>query len=226
MRTGVLPAIFIFLFFISFPANAGLGFIFPQQNENSQIDSLLVEAERLYKLEEVEKAFEVYKVAEKLSKEEKYSKGLAQSYLGIAGIYFVKGNLDISTSYILKAKEEPYATQDKEISYSIAFREGLNLHMLGLYEEAVKKYKEAIEISSQIENQEDRLNKLFGAYINIGDVYQLRKQNDSALYYYKSAYNSPTTNLNNLFTSSVSISELYIENKELDSGRIYLEYAE
>src|SRR5690606_9766921 len=113
-----------------------------------------------------------------------------------------------------------------DISYSIAFREGLNLHMLGLYEEAIKKYKEAIEISSRIEEKEERLNKLFGAYINIGDVYQLKKQNDSALYYYKSAYNSPTTNLNNLFTSSVSISELYIENRELDSGRIYLEYAE
>src|SRR5690606_1811051 len=81
-------------------------------------------------------------------------------------------------------------------------------------------------ISNRVKNQEERVNKLIGIYINIGDVYQLKKQNDSALYYYKSAYHSPSTNVNNKFTSSVSISEVYIENNELDSGKIYLNYAE
>ncbi len=224
MRRGALS--FIFILILSFPLNAGLGFIFPQQVENHRIDQLLKEASDLYQDEKFDEALEIYKSAEELSKSEKYSKGLAQAYLGMSGVYFVKGKLDVSTSYILKAKNQSYTSQNDDISYSIAFREGLNLHMLGLYDDAVKKYKEAIAISNRVKNQEDRVNKLIGIYINIGDVYQLKKQNDSALYYYKSAYHSPSTNVNNKFTSSVSISEVYIENNELDSGKIYLNYAE
>ncbi len=226
-KTGllVLTNLFIFLSFIS-ETKAKSYFFFPQQVENERVDSLISRAEQLYDAEAFDQALEIYLSAKEISEEEKYSKGLAHSYLGISGIYFVKGKLDISTSYLMKAKEQTFAKQDLDILYSISFREGLNLHMLGLYDEAIKRYKEAINISDKIDNNEDRINKLFGAYINIGDVYQLKKQNDSALYYYKSAYHSPTTNINNKFTSSVSISEMYAENGELDSSKIYLMFAE
>lgn len=226
-KTGllVLTNLFIFLSFIS-ETKAESYFFFPKQVENQRVDSLISRAGQLYDTESFDQALEIYLSAKEISLKEKYSKGLTHSYLGISGVYFMKGELALSTSYLMRAKQEPFAKQDLDVLYSISFREGLNLHMLGLYDEAIKLYKEAIKISDKISNEEERIDKLAGVYINMGDVYQLKKQNDSALYYYKSAYYSPTTNLNNKFTSSVSISEMYTGSGELDSSKIYLMFAE
>lgn len=226
MKRTKLSLTLLGLFFISIPVFAGFGFIFSQQNSDPQIDKLLEKAESLYLDESFDRALEIYRETEVLSQEKNYSKGLTLSYLGLSGVYFVKGKLDVSTSYLLKAKSESYASTDQKVAYTISFWEGLYHHSLGLYDDAINRYKDAIELAQKIEEEEERLNKVFAAYVNIGDIYQLTKQTDSALYYYKSAYYSPTTNLSNKFTSALSISDLHIENNQLDSGRIYLEYAE
>jgi tetratricopeptide (TPR) repeat protein len=226
MKRTKLSLTVLSLFLISIPVFAGFGFIFSQQNSEPQIDKLLERADSLYLDESFDNALEIYRETKELSQEKNYSKGLTLSYLGLSGVYFMKGKLDVSTSYLLKAKAESYASSDPKVGYTIHFWEGLYHHALGLYDDAINRYKDAIEISHNIEDEEDRLNKIFGAYVNIGDIYQLKKESDSALYYYKSAYYSPTTNLNNKFTSAISISELHIEKNQLDSGRIYLKYAE
>lgn len=206
-------------------SNAETKFFKFENPVNEEIDSLIIVANSFYENDDFEVALQYYQTIISKSEKDNYSKGLTKGYLGTSGIYFIKNRLDVSTSYLLKAKEQPYAQENPEEMYQIAFREGLNLHALGLYDEAIKKYKESILISNKISDREDKLNKLVGVYINIGDIYQLQSQFDSAFYYYKSAYRSQTTNLNNKFTSSVSISELYIENKELDSARKYLGFA-
>ncbi len=217
--------LFLFISFSS-PVLAGGGFFFFQQEEHPKVDSILAKARQLFEKDQYDESLAAYLVAIKDSEKENYSKGLATAYLGISGVYYMKGKLDLSTSYIVKAKKEPYARQNPEMLYSISFREALSLHILGLYDEAIKRYKEAIQFSGQIKEEENRVNKLFGVYVNLGDVYQLKNQKDSALYYYKAAYFSPTTNLTNKFTSAVSISDLFVDKGELDSSKIYLGFAE
>ncbi len=219
----------LILFFVSGfynYADAGSSFFRIFQSENKEIDSLINVADNLYQNEDYDGAFIVYEKIIEKSKDENYSKGLTKAYLGYAGIYFIKGKLDISTSYLIKAKKEPYTKESTDDMYSILFREGLNLHSLGLYGDAIKKYREALTLSSTIPDKEDRINKSSKIHINIGDIYQSENIADSALYYYKNAYYSSTTNLNNKFTSSISISELHIENGELDSARRYLGFAQ
>ncbi|SMC32382.1 tetratricopeptide repeat protein [Moheibacter sediminis] len=207
------------------PLNAGFDFFRLEKSANPEIDSLLQVANHFYEIDNYDLALQHYNNIVEKSEKENYSKGLTQAYIGYASIYFIQNKLDVSTSYLLKAKEQPYANENPEEMYNISFREGLNLHSLGLYDEAVKKYKESIAASNKITDREDKLNKLVGVYINIGDIFQLKNERDSAFYYYKNAYNSQTTNLNNKFTSSISISELYVENGELDSARKYLGFA-
>lgn len=224
---NLLPA-FLFALFLS-----GSNFVHAESNffkidrpENKEIDSLIVIADKLYENDEFDNALLYFdKIIEK-SETYRYSKGLTKGYLGCAGIYFIKNKLDISTALLLKAKVEPYALENPEEMYYILFHEGLNLHSLGLYEEAVKRYKESLNYSSKIANKNEQLNKLVGVYINLGDIFQLQSNSDSAFYYYKTAYNSPTTNFNNKFTSSISISDLYIEKGKLDSAKKYLGFAE
>lgn len=206
-------------------ANAESNFFKLERPENKQIDSLIVIAQDLYENDDYDNALLYFDRIIEKSEAEKYSKGLTKGYIGCSGVYFMKNKLDISTAMLIKAKEEPYAQENPEEMYQISFREGLNLHSLGLYEEAVKKYKNALRILNKISDKKDKLNKLVGVYINMGDIYQLKNQNDSALYYYKTAYNSQTTDFNNKFTSSVSISDLYINENKLDSAQKYLGFA-
>lgn len=227
MNKIFLTAYSFAFFFLSFSSdlNAKLNFFRLEKPANPEIDSLIEVAKKFYEIDDYEQSLQHYNLIIEKSEKENYSKGLTKAYLGYSGIYFIKNKLDISTSYLLKAKEQPYVKENPEEMYQINFREGLNLHALGLYEEAIKKYKEAISISNSIKDDEDRINKLVGVYINIGDIFQLKKESDSAFYYYKNAYQSQTTNLNNKFTSSISISELYVEKGKLDSARKYLGFA-
>lgn len=226
-KKKLLPA-FLFTLLLS-----GLNFAYAESKffrlerpENKEIDSLIVLADRLYENDEYDNALLYFDKIIEMSESQRYSKGLTKGYLGCAGIYFIKNKLDISTALLLKAKEEPYAQESPEEMYSILFREGLNLHSLGLYDEAVKRYKESLNFSGKIPNKEEQLDKLVGVYINLGDIFQLKSLSDSAFYYYKTAYYSQTTNFNNKFTSSISISDLYIDNGKLDSAQKYLDVAE
>ena len=225
LRKIIFYSFIIFVCGFSGHAYAGSSFFRIFDTENPEIDSLISVAEQFYKNEDYDGALKIYKEIIKKSEEKNYSKGMTKGYLGCSGVYFTKGKLDVSTSFLIKARGQVYAQENPDEMYQISFREGLNLHTLGLYDEAINKYKESISSANKIANQEERLNKLVGVYINIGDIYQLQNQTDSAFYYYKNAYQSPTTNINNKFTSSVSISDLFVTKGELDSAQVYLGYA-
>lgn len=227
MSNRIFLTAFTFVLFIGFinPLNAGNYFFKSNPPINQEIDSLINIANELYEKDDFDIALKYYQAIISKSEKDNYSKGLTKGYLGSSGVYFIKNRLDISTSYLIKAKEQSYAQENPAEMYQIYFREGLNLHALGLYDEAIKKYNQSISSTNKIEDKEDRLNKLVGVYINMGDIFQLKNESDSAFHYYKSAYNSQTTNLSNKFTSSVSISELYVENGELDSAQKYLGFA-
>lgn len=207
------------------PVFGMFGFISNPSTQNTEIDSLISVANTIYADEDYPKALEAYNLIIKKSDEALYSKGKVKGFLGVSGVYYNIGKLDISTSYLIKAKDESYAKQNPKIMYSITFREGLNLHTVGLYDEALKRYRESIAIASKLETEEERTDKVYGVYINIGDLYQLKKQNDSALIFYQTAYNSKSKDFINKFVSSVSISELYSESGKLDSAKTYLDFA-
>lgn len=228
MKTSFLLFFILNSFVFNFNQSSFTGFLSANTKQNSEenIDSLIEDAKQLYIDENYKEAFKIYTQVLEKSKQANYSKGLVSAYLGYSGIYFIQSKLDSSTHYLIKAKEEPYAKNNFDILYSIAFREGLNLHSIGLYDEAIEYYKEALTYTFKFKNDEERINYIDRVYINLGDIYQLQNKVDSALYYYKSAYNSPVINFENKFTSSVSISDLHIEKSELDSAEVYLNFAE
>lgn len=201
---------------------AGFGFLYPNTQELPEIDSLIVQAERQAAQENYSEALVLFEKAIKRSQNENYSKGLTEGYVGASGILYVQNKLEQATQNLIKAKDESYAKENPEIMYEIYFREGLNLHVLGLYDQAVRRYKESIEMTKKIKDSKKKTDNRYKSYINIGDVYQLRDQNDSALYFYRTAYHSATQDLDNKFVSSISMADVFLEENQLDSARYYL----
>ena len=216
----------VFLFIYSQGSSRNTEIFFPKfYGESVELDSLLGVADRLYEHENYDASLELYTKIIQKSKKEKYSKGLVKAYLGNAAIYFIKGKIDVSTEFLILAKNEPFTQTSPVDLYTICFREALNLHALGMHREAINKYKEAIEISTKIADYETKINKRTSAIINIGDIYEFHNVTDSALYYYKIALKTPNANSLNKFTSAISISEVYTDENKLDSAGKYLENA-
>lgn len=214
------------LMVFSISVQAGFGFFQPQPQNHKEIDQILEEAEELYNREQYEKALKVYFSIVEQSEKANYSKGLATAYIGISGAYFNLGKLDLSTSYLIKAKKEEYAQNNPDFLYNISFRKALNLHSIGLYDEASRLYKNSLDFVEKINDQEERTNKRDGVLINLADIFQSKKQSDSALYYYKTAFYSGSHDTTNKFISAISISELHTDKMDLDSASIYLDYAD
>lgn len=228
LKSSFFSLIFLYSFAYNFKQSNFTGSVLTNkvQKFNQNIDSLIEDAKQFYIEENYKQSFEIYTKALKKSEKIGYSKGLVNCYLGYSGIYFMQTKLDSSTYFLIKAKEEPYTKNNYEILFSIAFREGLNLHSIGLYDDAIKHYKKALNYSSKIKDEENRIISIDKTHINLGDVHQLQNKADMALSYYKSAYKSPIINFENKFTSSISISDLYLEKSELDSAEVYLNFAE
>lgn len=195
------------------------------QSDNKEIDSLIVVGDDLYAEEKYDASLAVYNQIIQKSLKENYSKGLVKAYIGSSFIYFNKGQLDVSSRYLVKAKNESYVKTSPEDLYLISFQEALNLHSLGIHREAIKKYLEAIAITERIKDEKEQINMEIGAYVNIGDIYETHEMMDSALYYYKIAFETPEADDLNQFISSVSIAEVFTDLKELDSAKYYLDVA-
>lgn len=205
---------------------ASFGFINPNPKELPEVDSVLEQAEKLVDQEKYEEALILYTKAIEKSNEMEYSKGATKAYLGAASLLYLQNNLEQATQFLIKAKEEPFAKQSPEDMYEIFFREGLNLHVLGLHDQAIRRYKESIKILEKIKNPETKTDNFYKSYINIGDVYQLKNQTDSALYFYRAAFYSPTKDLDNKFVSAISLADVFMEQNQMDSALIYLKTSE
>jgi tetratricopeptide (TPR) repeat protein len=202
---------------------AGFGFMYPSTKEIPEIDSLIERAENLAHKEKYEEALEIFQLAIEKSTKMDYSKGRTKGYLGAATILYVQNKLEQATQNLIKAKEEPFAQESPEDMFEIYFREGLNLHVLGLYNHAIRRYKESIEVSKKIKDNSVKTDNFYKSYINIGDVYQMKNQNDSALYFYRAAFHSPTQDLNNKFVSAVSLADVFLEQNRMDSAKVYIQ---
>lgn len=202
--------------------HADFGFIFPNQKELPEIDAILEQAEKLASEEKYSQALILFEKAIEQSQQLNYSKGLTKGYVGASAILFVQNKLEQSTQNLIKAKDEPFTKDSPEDMSEIYFREGLNLHVLGLFDQAIRRYKESINVSKKIKDLDKRTDNMYKSYINIGDAYQRKNQNDSALYFYKAAYHSPTKDLDNRFVSSISLADVFMEQNQLDSALFYL----
>lgn len=225
MKKLVFKLILLAFFSISGVTDAHFSFIYPTTKENPAIDNLISQAEKLSELEKYNEALALYERAIQQSSRENYSKGLTKGYIGAAQVLFVQKKLDKSTEYLVKAKSEDYAKDSPEELANIYFREALNLHELGLYEQAIRRYKASISEAEKIKDKDAKINQISKTYVNIGDVYQLRNWTDSAMYFYKAAYHSPSKNFNSKFYSSVSLTDMYLEKGKLDSAQYFLSKA-
>lgn len=205
---------------------ADIGFIFPNQKGYPEIDGMIDEADKLASQEKYNQALVLFENVIAQSNQKKYSKGLTKGYVGASAILFKQNKLEQATQLLIKAKDESYAKESPEDMSEIYFGEGINLHVLGLHDQAIRRYKESIAISKKISDVDKRTDNMYKSYINIGDAYQLKNQTDSALYFYQAAFHSPTKDLNNRFVSSISLADVHMEQNRMDSALYYLKNSE
>ncbi|HUH34600.1 MAG TPA: hypothetical protein VL022_02090 [Moheibacter sp.] len=225
-RLNIIILVYLMLGFLSNSLIANVNFFGSTPVEQPAIDAMIALADEEFKQEKYAEAEKLYETILEQSKKEAYSKGLVYAYLGFSSIYFVQSKIELSTDYLIKAKAQAFAQNNPKVLGEIYFSEALNMHAIGLLDQAIERYHESLSMLNQIEDEAERDEKALVAYNNIGDAYQLLSQKDSALYYYKLAYNSPTDNPNSKFTSAASIADLYIDDGAFDSAKTYLSFTE
>ena len=200
--------------------------IFPNGNiaygQVAIIDQSLLKAEKLYLDEKFNEAHEYFQEIIKQSQAIGYSKGLAKGYYGSAKTLFVLKERGESTRLLLLAEKESYAKHNYEFLSEVYFQMALNLHSIQVYEEALNKYKKSVEFANRIKDLNARNDVISTRYVNIGDVYQLLEQHDSAFYYYYKGYHLVTRKPEIKLLASLSLVDLYIAEKKMDSADKYL----
>lgn len=208
------------------PIYANINLFQPKPERVAEIDELISQAQALYEEENFDRALELYEQIILQSEAKNYSRGLTKSYIGASSILFLQNKLDASAKYLALAKNESYAQLHPEEMYQILKNEGLNFHSLGLYNEAISKYKLALDQTSKFDEKKNQYNKKIGIYINIGDIFQATQQKDSAFYYYQMAADSRTTNLHYKLASYLSLADLYLDENDETNGLNYLNQAQ
>lgn len=194
--------------------------------EHPSIDALIEKADTQFTQENYPESERLYQMVLQESEKKNYSKGLVHAFLGFSRLSFVASKLELSTDYLVRAKVEPYAQGNPKILGKIYFYEALNLHSIGLLDQAIERYHEGLKMLETIKEDQNNIDEMLIAYNNIGDAYQLLSEKDSALYYYKYAFYASSKDFNSKFTSAASIADLYIDYGLLDSAKNYLSFTD
>lgn len=199
--------------------------VFSQENQNqtiSEVNNSIFDAAELYENEQYEVSYNLYIQIIKKAKKIKYSKGIAEASIGAAQNLFVLGKLDQSTVFLLSVENEPYAKKNPEVMSRIYFQIALNLHALHS-NEALKTYHLSNSFAQKIKNINQKNDRITKVLNNIGDIYQIQENYDSAIYYYYKGFHHPSQNFKTKLISSLSLVDIYIIKNQMDSARKYIE---
>lgn len=118
-----------------------------------------------------------------LSTNNKYNKGLAESLKIQSSIFLILSNYDLSFQKAIGALELFRVLKDKKAEAAVITILGRNSQNLGDYENALKYYLMSLLIYETI-NEE---SGIVAAYLNIGNIYGIKKDYDNSLYYFSKA---------------------------------------
>ena len=153
------------------------------ENQILKIDSLIKEADNLFKQNEFDKTMDICKKIFIASKSLEYQKGQAESLRLIGTIQSIKAQNDAARETLMQAKAIYDEIDDSFGNIKTTTNLGIVLGNLGLLQDSLKHFLKAIELTVQLKD----LQLLSEQYVNIGSVYRKLNNLGKSVTYYKKA---------------------------------------
>ena len=199
--------------------------IFSAQNLSvKQIDSLIfIESRKYDQLGQYQSAIEINKTALDESKKIGYKKGIAWAYYYIANSYCNKEAFDESNKYLKFAEKNAQIIKNTSLDVAIINCQGKIYNEQNFsYTSAIKKFKEAEQLSANIINKGEKKEWLNHTYKNLISSYSNLNKWDSAFHYMQKSYKLSPDAYN-----SAALAYYHLNNsKNTDSIENYLKITE
>ena len=196
-----------------------------KEEDSLEIDSLIALADKYSRSYETVKLLEVSKKLLPISQKNNNEKGLALGNFWIAFCLSNSGNYTQSNHYLKKIEtQKNYLNKNKSFATNVYLSEGVNYQRLGFYTLAAKSIHKALNIikNSTSENKKDQELYERSAYVNLSNLYNATKTQDSA-YYYLNKKKNLTLNGDYLERTYLfnGFGYYHINNKNIDSANFY-----
>jgi hypothetical protein len=214
METSISSKIFCIIFFYTF---------FPrlqaQKYNVRQIDSLQTKcSQSLYQKGQLSELIELHKMALEKSIEMHYSIGELRGYIELAN-YLCGMDMHAESLYYLRLAERKLQTFDnKTFKTRLKIIYGRNYQALGLYNQAIGSFNDAIKLAYQIPSKAERDDRLFFIYDWKRFTFTRMNLQDSAAMMEKKCLAMPNPG----FIIYMAIADRYITQKKLDSAEYFL----
>lgn len=199
--------------------------IFSAQNLSvKQIDSLIfIESRKYDQLGQYQSAIEINKTALDESKKIGYKKGIAWAYYYIANSYCNEGAFDESNKYLKFAEKNAQIIKNTSLDVAIINCQGKIYNEQNFsYTSAIKKFKEAEQLSANIINKGEKKEWLNYTYKNLISSYSNLNKWDSTFHYMQKSYKLSPDAYN-----SAALAYYHLNNsKNTDSIENYLKITE
>jgi len=208
-------------------------FVFGQTKyEMKKVDSLLdVSAELAYQ-DQLVAAIKTARQALALAKQKRYSKGIAEGNIYIAYPLLYLNMYNESLKYA-KIGEKYIPENDYTLKADIKNIVASIYVEMKLYDKAKEEFLEKIKLSHQITDKADRLEYLNISYLQLGSLYDKKKDIDSSLYYHRlciAGYEQQSKidkdfNHYSFSSAHLSLAILFLKQKKVDSAEAHIHSA-
>lgn len=202
------------------------------KSEKKKVDSLLdVSAEQAYQDQPVA-AIKTARRALALAKEKKYSQGICKANIYIAYPLLYLNMYDESLKYAKEGKKY-IAENDYTLRADIKNILGSIYVTMKLYDKAKEEFLEKIKLSHKIPAEEYRLEYLNVSYLQLGSLYDEKKNIDSSLYYHRlciEGYKQQSKidedfNHYSFSSAHLSLAFVFMKQKKMDSAEAHIHKA-
>lgn len=217
-----------FIFTFSLSLNCWFVSTVLAQKASAKIDSLLSQGDLLLVKGKVDENITHYSKTLQLSEKAKYSKGIAMSSFRLAVAHLTFKEYQKALKYLERVEKEAYTDTAYHIKAELNRYYGNIYFSYGLDQEAIMSYKAAAKFGN-LANPKRRFIVSM-ALSRVGKVYEKFKNIDSALYYYRYAYDNQLRGGDPdakekilLAVASADIALVYRKKNMLDSARKYIQ---
>ncbi len=152
-----------------------------------------------------------------------YTEGIGKSLLWQGRVYYYKSNYQLAGKYLDKAKKPLESIGDIDALSFWYMAKAFNLQLTGDYVNAIEMFKQAIELSKQVNNKK----RITVCYLEIGTTVLDRGDVNTAMNYFREGLQLAKETGNKVVVANAlaSIATAYKSRGSLDSSLYYLRQA-
>lgn len=196
--------------------------------DSEQIDEILNKSFLEFSEFRFIESFKTARIALELSKNNKYSKGIAKSNIYIAKVLLEIGAYSESLTYINDAEKEPFYKTYINVQVESHRLRGRIYANLKMYDLSIKEFYKQLSLSSKIEDNKIQKISSFWAHENLAHVYSLVEKRDS-VWSHLMIQQNVLKEINekevyyDLSTTYAKIASEYINHESYPKAKIYLD---